>query len=48
MAGEAPEPRTFESWEEAFDYPIQTVRVMEQQLRNEIASNRDKLRTLVG
>ncbi|KAL8879823.1 MAG: hypothetical protein Q9192_008152, partial [Flavoplaca navasiana] len=48
MAGEAPDPKTFGSWEDAFQYPIAAVRGMERQLRNDIASNREKLRSLVG
>lgn len=48
MAGEAPDPKTFGSWEDAFQYPIAAVRGMERQLRNDIGSNREKLRSLVG
>ncbi|KAL8693420.1 MAG: hypothetical protein Q9224_003757, partial [Gallowayella concinna] len=48
MAAEAPDPKTFGSWEDAFQYPIATVRGMERQLRNDINSNREKLRSLVG
>ena len=48
MAAEAPDPKTFRSWEEAFQYPIPAVRGMEKQLRRDIDSNREKLRTLVG
>ncbi|KAL9609444.1 MAG: hypothetical protein Q9167_005799 [Letrouitia subvulpina] len=48
MAVEGPNPKTFQSWEEAFLHPIPTVRGMERQLRNDISSNREKLRTLVG
>lgn len=48
MAAEAPDPKTFGSWEEAFQYPIPAVRGMERQLRSDIDSNREKLRTLVG
>ncbi|KAL9625966.1 MAG: hypothetical protein Q9204_007694, partial [Flavoplaca sp. TL-2023a] len=48
MAGEAPDPKTFRSWEDAFQYPIAAVRGMERQLRNDIGSNREKLRSLVG
>ncbi|KAL8922557.1 MAG: hypothetical protein Q9208_005060 [Pyrenodesmia sp. 3 TL-2023] len=48
MATEAPDPKTFASWEDAFQYPIAAVRGMERQLRNDIASNREKLRSLVG
>ncbi|KAL8771795.1 MAG: hypothetical protein Q9194_004787 [Teloschistes cf. exilis] len=48
MAAEAPDPKTFGSWEDAFQYPIATVRGLERQLRNDIDSNREKLRSLVG
>ncbi|KAI4233066.1 MAG: hypothetical protein LQ349_004619 [Xanthoria aureola] len=48
MAAEAPDPKTFGSWEDAFQYPIAAVRGMERQLRNDIGSNREKLRSLVG
>ena len=48
MAAEASDPKTFGSWEEAFHYPIPAVRGMERQLRSDIDSNREKLRTLVG
>ncbi|KAI4267140.1 MAG: hypothetical protein L6R38_008394 [Xanthoria sp. 2 TBL-2021] len=48
MATEAPDPKTFGSWEDAFQYPIAAVRGMERQLRNDIGSNREKLRSLVG
>lgn len=48
MATAGPDPRTFGSWEEAFKYPVATVRGMERQLRGEIDLNREKLRTLVG
>ena len=48
MAPEAPDPKTFKSWEEAFNYPIPAVRGMEKQLRRDIDLNREKLRTLVG
>ena len=48
MAVEGPDPKTFASWEEAFHFPIPAVRGMEKQLRRDIESNREKLRTLVG
>ncbi|KAL9580533.1 MAG: hypothetical protein Q9212_004441 [Teloschistes hypoglaucus] len=48
MAAEAPDPKTFGSWEDAFQYPIATVRGLERQLRNDLDSNREKLRSLVG
>ncbi|MCJ1353511.1 MAG: hypothetical protein MMC33_003497 [Icmadophila ericetorum] len=48
MTTVGPDPKTFESWEDAFKYPIPAVRQMEKQLRNDIAGNRERLRTLVG
>jgi para-aminobenzoate synthetase len=48
MANEVPDPRTFQSWEDAFQYPIPTVRKLEQQLRTTADDNREKLRSLVG
>jgi len=48
MATDGPDPRDFRSWEEAFQYPVPTIRGMERQLRRDIESNREKLRTLVG
>lgn len=48
MAVAAPDPKTFGSWEDAFQFPIATVRGMERQLRNDIDSNGEKLSSLVG
>ena len=48
MTSEAPDPKTFKSWEEAFQFPLPAVRGMERQLRRDIESNREKLRSLVG
>ncbi|PGH17254.1 hypothetical protein AJ80_04896 [Polytolypa hystricis UAMH7299] len=48
MATDVPDAQTLKSWEEAFQYPIPTVRRVEQELRRDIASNREKLRSLVG
>jgi hypothetical protein len=48
MTTEAPDPRTFQSWEDAFQFPIPIVRKLEQQLRNNADENREKLRSLVG
>jgi hypothetical protein len=48
MTAEAPDPRTFASWEDAFQYPIPVVRKLEQQLRANADENREKLRSLVG
>ncbi|KZZ87484.1 Vps51/Vps67 [Ascosphaera apis ARSEF 7405] len=43
-----PDISSLESWEDVFKYPIPTVRRVEHELRRDIASNRDKLRSLVG
>jgi conserved oligomeric Golgi complex subunit 1 len=48
MAVQSPDPKTLGSWEEAFQYPIATVRNLERQLRSDIETNRGRLRTLVG
>lgn len=48
MASQAPNPREFKAWEDAFQYPVPIVRRLEQQLRGQINENQDKLRTLVG
>jgi hypothetical protein len=48
MVTAAPDPRSFQSWEDAFQYPIPVVRKLEQQLRNNADDNREKLRSLVG
>ncbi|EPS28609.1 hypothetical protein PDE_03555 [Penicillium oxalicum 114-2] len=48
MAPDAPDPQSLKSWQDAFQYPIPTVRRVEQELRRDIASNREKLRALVG
>jgi hypothetical protein len=48
MASEVIDLATLESWQEAFKYPVGTTRHIEQRLRTEIASNRDRLRTLAG
>jgi hypothetical protein len=48
MASNDPDPRAFETWEDAFQYPIPTVRKFEQQLRQHADENRQKLRNLVG
>jgi hypothetical protein len=45
---QAPNPREFRSWEDAFQYPVPVVRRLEQQLRSNINENSDKLRSLVG
>lgn len=48
LVGEAPDPKTFKSWEDAFKYPIPTTRKFQQQLKGDISSNRERLRSLVG
>lgn len=48
MAPEAPDPQSLKSWHDAFQYPIPTARRVEQELRRDIASNKEKLRALVG
>ncbi|KAK3068358.1 mannose-ethanolamine phosphotransferase gpi13 [Teratosphaeriaceae sp. CCFEE 6253] len=48
MAGQPPDPRTFDTWEDAFQYPLPVVRKLEQQLRRQLEDNRQKLRALVG
>ncbi|KAF2274200.1 uncharacterized protein EI97DRAFT_381989 [Westerdykella ornata] len=48
MAAETPDPRTFKTWEDAFQYPVPVVQKLERQLRSHAADNREKLRSLVG
>ncbi|KAF1829414.1 hypothetical protein BDW02DRAFT_561153 [Decorospora gaudefroyi] len=48
MAHEAPDARTFQSWEDAFQHPIPVVQKLERQLRTNADENREKLRSLVG
>ncbi|ERF69151.1 hypothetical protein EPUS_01107 [Endocarpon pusillum Z07020] len=48
MASAGSDARALKSWEEAFTYPIATTRQIEKQLRNDIAANKERLRTLVG
>lgn len=48
MAVKPPDLSTLESWEEAFQYPVITTRRIEQQLRGDVTTNKEKLRTLVG
>ena len=48
MVADVPDPQTLKSWEEAFQYPVITTRRIEQQLRRDAATNKEKLRTLVG
>ena len=48
MTTQAPDPRTFKSWEEAFHFPIPIIRKFEGQLRGNGNDNKEKLRSLVG
>lgn len=48
MSNQPPDPKTLQSWEDAFQYPLPVVRKLEQQLRKNIDENRQKLRSLVG
>ncbi|PYH48192.1 uncharacterized protein BP01DRAFT_334762 [Aspergillus saccharolyticus JOP 1030-1] len=48
MSPDGPDPQSLKSWQDAFQYPIPTVRRVEQELRRDIASNKEKLRALVG
>ncbi|KLJ12871.1 hypothetical protein EMPG_09464 [Blastomyces silverae] len=48
MATDVPDAYSLQSWQEAFQHPIPTVRRVEQELRRDMASNKDKLRSLVG
>ncbi|KAL4793444.1 hypothetical protein BDV19DRAFT_366435 [Aspergillus venezuelensis] len=48
MASDGPDPKSLKAWQDAFQYPIPTVRRVEQELRRDIASNKEKLRALVG
>lgn len=48
MASEAPDPQNLKSWQDAFQYPIPTVRRVDQELRRDIETNKERLRALVG
>lgn len=48
MAPQQAELRDLKTWQDAFQYPIPTVRRVEQDLRRDIANNKEKLRALVG
>ncbi|EEP78673.1 predicted protein [Uncinocarpus reesii 1704] len=48
MAADVPDAHALKSWQEAFQYPIPTVRRIEHELRRDIVSNKEKLRSLVG
>ncbi|KAL4954973.1 hypothetical protein BDW69DRAFT_183039 [Aspergillus filifer] len=48
MASDGPDLQSLKAWHDAFQYPIPTVRRVEQELRRDIASNKEKLRALVG
>lgn len=42
------DPAAIKSWEDAFQHRIPQVRQLERQLRADLASNKEKLRSLVG
>jgi hypothetical protein len=42
------DPSSISSWEDAFQHPVPHVRQLERQLRADLASNKEKLRGLVG
>lgn len=42
------DPRTLKSWEDAFGYPIPTVRNIERRLRANVEEGRERLRGVVG
>ncbi|KAL1960037.1 hypothetical protein VTO42DRAFT_209 [Malbranchea cinnamomea] len=48
MTTDVSDARSLGSWQEAFQHPIPTVRRVEQELRRDIESNKEKLRSLVG
>ena len=48
MANTGPDPKTFESWTDAFQHPIPATRKFQEVLRNNAEQNRQKLRTIVG
>lgn len=48
MGSQLPDPRTLESADDAFKYPVQAVRGMEKKLRRDMDENHEKLRNLVG
>lgn len=48
ISSQPPDPKTLQSWEDAFAHPLPVVRKLEQQLRRNIDENRAKLRSLVG
>lgn len=43
-----PEPASLKSWDEAFQYPLPTVRKLSLRLRKDIDDHRSRLRSLVG
>ncbi|OCK76957.1 hypothetical protein K432DRAFT_334748, partial [Lepidopterella palustris CBS 459.81] len=48
MTTESPDPRSFKTWDDAFQYAVPVVRKLEHQLRANANDNREKLRTLAG
>jgi len=48
MSSQIPDPRTLETVDDAFKYPVVSVRGMEKKLRRDMDENHEKLRNLVG
>ncbi|KAH0562995.1 hypothetical protein GP486_002443 [Trichoglossum hirsutum] len=48
MAAKPLDSEILKTWDDAFQYPIPTVRQFEKQLRSGLINNQEKLRTLVG
>lgn len=48
MASTGVNAKELRSWQEAFTYPLSTTRQIEKQLRDEVAADKERLRTLVG
>ncbi|KAL7274376.1 hypothetical protein RUND412_002728 [Rhizina undulata] len=48
MTAPVPDIKSLQKWEDAFQHPVPQVRQLERQLRNELTTNREKLRGLVG
>jgi len=48
MADNASDPRALADWEDAFRYPVPTVRILEKKLRGGLEEGRERLRGVVG
>ncbi|KAL9617573.1 MAG: hypothetical protein Q9160_007643 [Pyrenula sp. 1 TL-2023] len=48
MAASDPDPQSLESWNGAFQRPVMETRRLEKQLRVQVSTDKDRLRTLVG